>query len=794
MKPIKTTCSKGSKSYFFSLVAFVALAAVTACAETYYFAGANHNAPAFTDPAQWTNATGVAATQFSLDDAYVLGSSAGNQLDTPTGDVVFGGGEMQLGTRTAGTLLLYASSIHFPFLRFGPGESVMLSYGGANTSNCISGSISVETAKANVRWGNHSTANRSGQVQRYDASLVGNSSAKIITDVRYPDASRNETLALAGDCSGFFGTISLTRYRSTTLVASWPDYWARLHLARENFDMPAFVEINTDCVLESSANTAILRALTLVAGGRLKIHSFPLGGGLVVTNAVTLNSASAGADILEVVAERRVGHLSTNMYPVFTVPLVSRIPWERFSVIGGDDRPLPVPDSSFAITTNAAAGTETLSLVEPPVVKLVVSDTYAKETTPGGSADPSSALDKAASWSDNDTPHSGAHYLLEALDGADSSHHTTFRTRNTYTAQTFEGDSLTLGDICTLFVFASKFSLPRLRLLNGSHLCNGGTVSNGKTAEIDAPVEVPANCIAYIGPYSAGRLALTDSVSGRGTISLVGSFISTSYLQGFLRLAGDNSGFLGRIALRQQRAPGSSAVNSGQYLEFSAENNLGGALPAFDAEALSVGHYSALTPLANVTLNASSNRGLYITDSGAVNVTNANTTLTLNWPLKVKGTMEKWGPGTFALGGPLTLDGSCRMEIRQGAVQPLAQDALNGLTLSFAVGGSLLFDLSALPSGGMRNLAATPFELGDGVTTLPIEVKGDRTRSLAQVVDVPLLTVAQSAKAAVLGMLPAAPHPYLGCKAEWTFKDDLVADTFTLGLSLRPLGTTIYMK
>ena len=144
MKPIKTTCSKGrSRSYLLSFVAFVALGSATAFAETYYFAGANHNAPAFTDPAQWTNATGVAATQFSLDDAYVLGSSAGNQLDTPTGDVVFGGGEMQLGTRTAGTLLLYASSIHFPFLRFGPGESVMLSYGGAASLSGLQGRMDV---------------------------------------------------------------------------------------------------------------------------------------------------------------------------------------------------------------------------------------------------------------------------------------------------------------------------------------------------------------------------------------------------------------------------------------------------------------------------------------------------------------------------------------------------------------------------------------------------------------------------------------------------------------------------
>ena len=763
-------------------------------AETYYFAGSSHNAPGFSDPTQWTNATGVVATEFSMDDTYAIGSSTTRQLDKPRGDVVFSGGVMQLGSSAAGTLNMYSGGVYFPLLKLGPGEGVVLSYDTANTTNRISGRMTVENSPTTVRWAAAGeTADRSGQVQYYDVTLVGNSSAKIQTDIRYPQLSKNETLALAGDCSGFFGTISLTRYRSTALVASWPDYWARLDLARENFDMPASVEINTGCVLESSANTAILRALKLYASGRLKIHSFPQGSGLVVTNAVTLNTASAGADILEVVAERRVGHLSTNAYPVFTVPLASNVPWERFSIIEGYGRPLPVPDSSFAVTTNSAAGTETLSLVEPPVVTFVASDTYAKETDPSG-GDSASALDKAASWSDSATPHSGTHYLLEALDGADSSHHTTFRTRNTYTEQTFEGDSLTLGDICTLFVFASKFSLPRLRLLNGSHLCSGGTVSNGKTAEIDAPVEVPANCVAYVGPYSAGRLALTDSVSGRGTISLVGSIISTSYLQGFLRLDGDNAGFLGRISIRQYFSRSATSINEGQYLEFSAENNLGGALPTFDAEALSVGRCSALTPLTNVTLNASSNRGLYITDSGAVNVTNANTTLTLNWPLKVKGTMEKWGPGTLALGGPLTLDGSCRMEVRQGAVQPLAQDALNGLTLSFAAGGSLLFDLSALPSGGMRNLAATPFELGDGVTTLPIEVKGDRTRSLAHAVSVPLLTVAQSAKAAVLGILPTAPHPYLNCKVRWTFEDDLVADTFTVGLSLRPIGMTINIK
>ena len=219
-------------------------------------------------------------------------------------------------------------------------------------------------------------------------------------------------------------------------------------------------------------------------------------------------------------------------------------------------------------------------------------------------------------------------------------------------------------------------------------------------------------------------------------------------------------------------------------------------MPTFNGEALTLGDQSALTPLVSVTLDAASNRGLYVTDSGAVNVTNANTTLTLNWPLKVKGTMEKWGPGTLALGGTLTTNGACRLEVRQGAVQPLAQDALNGLTLSFGGGGTLLFDLANLPANGARNLVETPFELGEGVDKLPIEVKGDRTQALANVISVSLLMVDSAAVSAadLRAMLPDPPHPYLGCKSEWTIEEDAVAGTVTLGLKRTPRGTTIYMR
>ena len=792
----------GLRSVHAAVFAGLLAAGLAAKAETYYYAGiSNSDSTVLKVPAMWTNSTGDVATDFSLSDTYALGSSSVNQIATPNKeDFTFAGGEIQLGTRAAGTLNLNAGSLYVPLLTLGPGEGVTLSYGGANTTNRIGGRISVETASVTVRWAASSSVNRSGQVQIYDATLVGGSSAKIMTQVRYPNLSKKGSLVLAGDCSGYFGSIVVSRKQNSPtplLDASWPDYWARLELATDGFNMPAGVEINEDCILESSAPTAILRALKLYPAGRLKIHSHALGSGLFVTNSVTLTATDAGANILEVVTERRVGHLSTNVYPLFTVPLASRIPWERFSLIGGNGRPFPVPDSCLAVTTNATAGTETLSLVEPPVVKLEVSDTYAKEIKPGSGADPSSALDKAASWSDNDTPHRGAHYLLEGpVSGASSKNHTAFRTRNEYTDQTFDGDSLTLGDFCTLFVFASKFSVPRLRLLDGSHLCNGGTVGNGKTAEIDAPVEVPIGCVAHIGPYSQGHLVLTGSVSGGGDMLVEGSIISTSYRQGFLQLAGDNSDFLGRITVRQYYSQNASSVNEGQYLEFTAANNLGGTLPAFDAEALTVGRLSALTPLTNVTLDASSNRGLYMTDSGAVNVTNAGTTLTVNWPLKVNGTMEKWGPGTLALGGTLTTNGACRLEVRQGAIQPLAQDALNGLTLSFAAGGTLLFDLANLPANGMRNLVETPFEFGEGVDTLPIEVKGDRTQALASVISAPLLTVDSAAVSAadLRTMLPDPPHPYLGCKSEWTVEEDAVAGTVTLGLTLTPRGTTIYMR
>ena len=767
------------KTVVMIVIAALAVICPATAGETWQLAGAQGDYTNLTDPSHWTNATGQAAAAFNLDDKYVVDGAGGSpvQIYTPKAGVAFTGGELHMGAeKKTATLNVYKENT-FPLLNLQ--NAVLLCVSSETNPRGIYGNMRV-SHYANVRWV------YSGQKLTIGATLTGDSSATFDTDIRYvADGHRNEVVTLSGDCSGYAGTFKLTPYRSTaSQTVAWPEFYAKLVLETPSgFTMPGIMTIMPDCVLEVATASASLGKLTLQENSRLILHRVPGGSGLTVTDTFTLGTHVT----LEILADHSSAHDVTNTYPLLTVPHTTAVRWARFDIVGTDA--LPVPGAYTVITTNDLAGTETLSLVEPPFVKLVAGDVEAKNASAG--QDNSSAFEKAASWSDSATPHGGADYVVEYIGGE----YTYIRTTTNRTEQTFPGRSLSISKDCVFVTWATKLTMPALRFLDGSRLWTAQEVVY-RTAAVDAPVEIPKGCTASLGPYNLGRLTMDGPITGSGTLLVEGVTTGTGNRLGYCRLSGDNSGFLGRIRIRQYYTQGNYGLDkNGQYLEFENANALGGALATFDDEALTVARLGYLTPLASVTLGAAANRGLYVTENGAVNVTNADTELTVNWSLKVDGTLQKLGLGTLALGGPLTTNGNCRLEVALGAVRARAADAMNGLAISFSPGGSLMFDLADMPAGGMRNLAATPFVLGEGMDKLPVVVKGDATQTLATKMSVPLVTVPANFAGALRTMWPeTAPRPYRNCKAQWTFTEDSATQTFTVGLRLTPIGFTIKLK
>lgn len=783
------TMNRGVTRLGHAVLAVWLTASLVTQAETFYLK--SDNAASLTNPAYWTNMLGEAATEFLATDKYVISPQSYGRTATPVSGATFAGGELQLGsTYGTGSLNLRGAN---GFQRLTLFSAVTHSYEGAYTTNRISGNIVV--SNETVRWTRSDIGDCSGQVQYFTGTLTGDAASRITTDIRFAaeTGSRYEALVLDCDCTGFHGTVKIVLGRATNgAKLSYPDYWAKLELAAENFMTPADIQIARGCLLDVNTASASIKSLemgdTTIENRNasdetlLKIVQKPGGSGLVVTDAMTI-----GSDVtLEVVLAPRTGHLATNTCPIFTVPHASAVDWSRIRVVHDA---LPVPGSCIAVMTNTVAGTETLVLIEPPCIRLVASDEKTKSI--GSSQDNSSAFEKATSWSDNNTPHDDADYLVECLDGES----TYIRTIAERTDQSFQGRSLSIARDCIFVTWATRLTLPTLRLLDGARLWTAQEVST-RTAILDASVEIPAACTVGFGPYNWGRLTLEGSLAGSGTLVIEGVTTGTGNRQGYCRLCGDNSGFLGRIRIRQHYSQGSYGLDkNGQYLEFDHANALGGTLATFDDEALTVARLGYLTPLASVTLDASSKRGLYVTENGAVNVTNAETELTVNWPLKIDGAMQKLGLGTLALGGTLTTNGNCRLDVMLGAIRARAPNSMDGLTLAFSPDSTLLFDLADMPEGGMRNLAATPFELANGMTELPVVVKGDALCPLMERVEVPLVTVSLSVASALRSMWPsAAPHPYRGCKAQWTFSEDLATQTFTVGVLLKPIGTTFIMR
>ena len=209
--------------------------------------------------------TGVAATEFGADDTFAFGASLSTKaiVDAPSSATVFPGGVLQLGNasaRGAGTLNLFGD-MTFPLLKLSYG--VLLSYCNSGKTNSVHGKI--EVLNSTVRWG-ASGKGRLRQTQFIDAELVGDSSSVLDTHVRYADSmgDKYESLVLAGDCSGFSGTIKLKRGRATDgSVLSWPDYWAKLELATENFSMPGAVTIAKGCLLDVNTASASIKSLSM---------------------------------------------------------------------------------------------------------------------------------------------------------------------------------------------------------------------------------------------------------------------------------------------------------------------------------------------------------------------------------------------------------------------------------------------------------------------------------------------------------------------------------------------------
>lgn len=748
------------KRLLFATVAFCSINGL--CAETWYSKNnMNTTKYLFGTPASWTNSAGEVATAFSADDTYILNNIA--RISSGVCDDF------------VGVLQMYSSfNVYNPFslpkIVAHNATFVLQSKDGVTVN--FDAPIHMATAKKTTfRW------SYSDQTIVLPQKITGIPESKVVTDVRFAGSGdMNEVLELAGDCSEFFGSITIQRYRDPgNYTVLYPNFLAKLRLSAENFNSPMSITVQEDCALE--VTSAIVREVDFKSRSRLYLDLVPNGTGLVVTN-----SFKTGDNVFMEIAGEVSDWNVTNYYPLVTVPLSQNVDWSRFIINS------VLPGAQLYISnTNSVDGTETFTLAVLPAVKLTTTDYQDKGRTDLTKEQLSSAFDKPASWSDEKPLHGDAHYVVECLDGLKTTY---VRTKvDMMGSHAIDVQSLTLGKSCYLVTFFRKLTMPVLRMMDGSYLWVGQPDDN-KMRIIDAELEIPSGT-AHIGPYSKAELVFDRPVKGYGTL-LVEGVSATGSPSGKTVLAADNSEFFGRIHVKQRLTGG------GQTLVVAKASNLGADLPVFDPRALTIDALGSLLLTNSIILEASSNRGMYLCNGGVVNVTNKDDVLTLNWPLMISGTVTKRGSGTLALGGAISASKLCTLEIENGSVQPLASDLCShtNLMFSFNSGGRLLIDLETDLDGiGFKNTTRTPFILKEGVSSLPISVRGDKETSLSNDGEHALLTVSTAAADDVEAILPEQPpKPFPCLAASWTRTENTQKKTVTFGVKYRYTASRIIVR
>ena len=773
------------------LVTTCLLAAHAASAETWYLQS-NNNDGNLTTPSHWTNAVGSVASAFVAGDTYAT-SRAAREVKTPSSRLVFSGGELHLGFGSGyGQMNIYSSSLAFPLLALDRGT--LAQQGRDGSTAAINGAISVIGAEGNLmRWlYNH-------QTMTFDASVSGETSAVLATHVRYVNGNssgrydRNETLVLAGDCSGYLGLVDTKPGDSVSAAPALADgeFYVKLILAANGFSMPGSIKIARGCALEVTAATATVGNLTLNDGSILTVPATNAGG-LNVTGTLTFTPPQRLRAIHAVPADGVARKID-----VLTAPVGIEINPANF-VLEGDNI-----DLSFAtLGVRTENRRQALTISHEPIVELTTPDHSSLARASGNDTD-SIAWGIGSSWSNGETPAAGTNYVVKARNDASMYLRTPTRNANIV----FPGRSLTIGTNCFLRIFQSggySFTVDDLRLMGGSEVDVGqNTYASlyGNVAVVSGEVRFGAcnQTLTFYSPFS-----------GKGDVWFSGPGSGTSTPQGTFILMADNPDFKGRMKVEYCLSDATYGSKR-EVLTVGSELQLGGRLDAFDQKALTLRKYGRLSARESFSLTTNYNRGVFVdgAQGGVINV-HADKTLAFNTRLTLNGSLYKDGAGTLAMGGTVKFgvdsvdtptEGANLFIVTNGTVKVTSVDSMNGLATTFASGTKLVLAVDPgnadLVRYGIRNVkTATPFTSEAGLLPLALEASDEAKAAVkGRGFRLGLLTVSASATNAVSALVPKTVRtPFSSAPFDVVEVLDDDNGWITYAIDFVPQGMTIIFK
>lgn len=357
-------------------------------------------------------------------------------------------------------------------------------------------------------------------------------------------------------------------------------------------------------------------------------------------------------------------------------------------------------------------------------------------------------------WSNGAAPTAGKDYLAD-IDGSIN-----FPQTDDKLPVNFAGDSLTL---CKSSISTGNKGVLCAGLSAKSLVLNGGRIQvwSGVTTLPDAyglttlllcggtmSVFDRGSATSTLLTYGNKMTRVASDLAGTGKLQLT-TYSTTSNAKDGLsnfEFTGDNAAWSGKLdvyvaSYEKTRGDaeewgGNIVPNEKVYISLYVREtaNLGGAMPTATYDGFALRNYSKLRVKGDAMLNAA-NRGLYVQGIGQIDV-DSNKTFTVANPVRLEGTLRKWGGGTLALSNTLAFTsgavkpttGQNLVEFHEGFIRMQAPTALNGAQVKLMT-NDVKFVFAVDPADeemrtkGLYNvLVDTPFEFCGNATKINVEL------------------------------------------------------------------------
>ena len=275
-----------------------------------------------------------------------------------------------------------------------------------------------------------------------------------------------------------------------------------------------------------------------------------------------------------------------------------------------------------------------------------------------------------------------------------------------------------------------------------------------------------ANAAFGIETWNDRTLLFHSTLRGAGNLLLTLNRKAESP-KGNYQFAGDNSAFTGRIRAMHdvftQEAPLASPDDYFVTVTVTNQNNLGGALLAFDAESLSLEDNSLLSVTQSAVFDEPT-RGWSIKGHGRITVPENATVVVTNKTITYvddgadAGRFTKEGAGTLVLGGTAVAEsGETKvLEVKEGALRFASTTAASDLMVSVKSGATLSLDLSGtgeFKEKGVVNASAEPFAV-EGGGAIPVALVSSAELP-EEAVEVAICTVPDTLKGTLAFSVPS---------------------------------------